>query len=58
MPLFSLAQIIQAEAPTSSPEGQFAVASTIYNRAELGTFPGGTIRWPSPMRLDNSQGTY
>jgi hypothetical protein len=41
MPQYSVAQIIQAEAPTSSPAGQFAVAATIYNRMQAGSF-GGT----------------
>jgi Cell Wall Hydrolase len=36
---YSVAQVIQAEAAT--PAGQFAVASTIYNRMQAGTF-GGT----------------
>jgi hypothetical protein len=36
MPIFDLANIIQAEAGT--PEGQFAVASTILNRANSGLF--------------------
>lgn len=37
----TLAQVIQGEAG-SDPANQFAVASTIYNRAQLGTFPGGS----------------
>ena len=36
----TLAQTIQGEA--STPEGQFAVAATIANRAKAGTFPGGS----------------
>lgn len=35
----TLAQTIQGEA--STPEGQFAVAATIYNRMRAGNFPGG-----------------
>lgn len=37
----SLAQTIQGEAG-SNPAAQFAVASTIYNRMNAGTFPGGS----------------
>ena len=37
----SLASTIQGEAG-SNPANQFAVASTIYNRMQAGTFPGGT----------------
>jgi hypothetical protein len=37
----TLAQTIQGEAG-SNPANQFAVASTIYNRMQAGTFPGGT----------------
>ena len=37
----TLAQTIQGEAG-SNPANQFAVASTIYNRMNAGTFPGGT----------------
>jgi hypothetical protein len=40
MTTYSVAQIIQAEAPTSSPAGQFAVAATIYNRMQAGGFGG------------------
>ena len=37
----TLAQTIQGEAG-SNPANQFAVAATIYNRMQLGTFPGGS----------------
>jgi hypothetical protein len=48
----TLAQTIQGEA--SDPAGQFAVASTIFNRAKLGTFPGGS----NPVAIVNAPQQY
>lgn len=48
----TLAQTIQGEA--SDPAGQFAVAATIFNRAKLGTFPGGT----NPVAVANAPQQY
>lgn len=48
----TLAQIIQGEAAT--PEGQFAVAATIWNRANHGDFPGGN----DPLAVANAPGQF
>jgi hypothetical protein len=48
----NLAQTIQGEAAT--PEGQFAVAATIYNRMRAGNFPGGT----DPYAIVNAPQQY
>lgn len=48
----TLAQTIQGEA--SDPAGQFAVASTIWNRSRAGTFPGGT----NPVAVANAPQQY
>jgi hypothetical protein len=51
MTTYSLAQVIQAEAAT--PEGQFAVASTIFNRTNAGTFGGS-----DPLSVANAPGQF
>jgi hypothetical protein len=48
----TLAQTIQGEA--SDPAGQFAVATTIYNRAQAGSFPGGS----NPLAVVNAPQQY
>ena len=48
----TLAGIIQGEAAT--PEDQFGVASTIYNRASAGTFPGGS----DPLGVATAPGQF
>ena len=49
----SLAGTIQGEAG-SDPANQFAVAATIYNRQQAGTFPGGT----DPNAIVNAKDQY
>lgn len=51
MTTYSIAQIIQGEAAT--PAGQFAVASTIYNRARNGGFGGS-----DPLAVANAPGQF
>jgi Cell Wall Hydrolase len=51
MTIFPLANIIQAEA--STPEGQFAVASTILNRANSGLFGSS-----DPLTIANQPGQF
>ena len=49
----TLAQTIQGEAG-SNPANQFAVAATIYNRMQAGTFPGGS----DPIAIVNAPEQY